>query len=269
MKGVKIAKILFEEYKNRKGIFKNLLPPEYSLPKNVKIGSKEHLLFITLHVAIDYRKDAEKLWKSAKDLFENQNTRWIYNPEKVNSNYNKLIDCFEANFKIANFVDIAIWYRICRTIAEEFESDPTNILKINNYDAIKIIQFLQNRKNKKKFPFLSGPKISSLWIRMLNEVAKIKMKNLKEVSIPVDVHIARATYRLGLINGKFIKLNNETRRKVISLWRNICSNIDIYPLQLDEPLWLLSRNGCSNAKTNKKCPLFKECPVKEFCKYSG
>ena len=36
--------------------------PEYQLPRNLKAGSREHALYLTYVISIDYMTDAEKLW---------------------------------------------------------------------------------------------------------------------------------------------------------------------------------------------------------------
>jgi len=39
----------------------------------------------------------------------------------------------------------------------------------------------------------------------------------------------------------------------------------VYPLQLDEPLWNLSRLGCSNRESGMICPVKDQCDLSKFC----
>ena len=39
--------------------------PEYQLPRNLQAGSREHALYLTYVISIDYMTDAEKLWSRA------------------------------------------------------------------------------------------------------------------------------------------------------------------------------------------------------------
>ena len=62
-KAVKIAEKLLDVFYNRKGFFQNYFMPEYILPRNLVEGSREHALYLTYVISIDYMTDAEKLWR--------------------------------------------------------------------------------------------------------------------------------------------------------------------------------------------------------------
>ena len=70
LKAIRIAGRLFEQFYNRKGIFKDYSMPEYVLPRNLKERSREHALFLTYVISIDYMTDAEKLWKKSRGAYE-------------------------------------------------------------------------------------------------------------------------------------------------------------------------------------------------------
>ena len=44
--------------------------PEYQLPRNLKAESREHALYLTYIISIDYMTDAEKLWSKARGAYE-------------------------------------------------------------------------------------------------------------------------------------------------------------------------------------------------------
>jgi hypothetical protein len=60
-RGRKVGKLLHKCFSTT-GILGNMEMPEDILPKGMKRGSLEHLMFITLTVAIDYQRDANALW---------------------------------------------------------------------------------------------------------------------------------------------------------------------------------------------------------------
>jgi hypothetical protein len=70
LKAIKIAGKLFNEFYNRKGFFKDYSMPEYVLPRNLKEGTREHALFLTYVISIDYMTDAVKLWKRYRGAYE-------------------------------------------------------------------------------------------------------------------------------------------------------------------------------------------------------
>lgn len=60
-KARKIARKLFDDFYGEKGFFKDKPMPEYVLPRALKEGTKQHALYLTYVISIDYMVDAEKL----------------------------------------------------------------------------------------------------------------------------------------------------------------------------------------------------------------
>ena len=65
------------------GIHGRTAMPEDILPQNVERGSLDHVLFVTLTVSIDYQRDANKLWESARATFADPSTRYLYEPRSL------------------------------------------------------------------------------------------------------------------------------------------------------------------------------------------
>jgi len=273
-RGSLVAEKLLQMYITT-GIFGNKAMPEDYPPQGVEIGSREHLLFLTLTVAIDYMRNADALWESARKTYEDPETRFVFFPEQLATvplGQVKTIKSALTKYKLALRPnrDTNIWLTIALTIHNEWMDDPWNFLRAMKFDALKIVEHL--KKNKAKYPNLNGEKIRSLWLRMLRDNAKINLKNLENIPIPVDVHIARATLNLGVIRGEFEGALDDFRELVVTAWmestkllRN--SGKHIIALDLDRPLWHLSRNGCSfrESVSPVSCPKFKKCPLKEYC----
>lgn len=53
---------------------------EYRLPRNLQ-GSREHTLYLTYVISVDYMTDAERLWQKARSAYELYPERFM--PEKV------------------------------------------------------------------------------------------------------------------------------------------------------------------------------------------
>jgi len=81
MKAFKIAERLFDQFYNRKGLFQDYSMPEYVLPRNLKEGTREHALFLTYVISIDYMTDAEKLWQRSRGAYELHPER--FTPERI------------------------------------------------------------------------------------------------------------------------------------------------------------------------------------------
>ncbi len=100
-----------------------------------------------------------------------------------------------------------------------------------------------------------------------------QLKNLDKVPIPVDVHIARATAATGVVSGRFEGSLNEYYEIVREAWFKSVNGIELdgrpmIALDVDEPLWHLSKYGCTKRKpTHEVCPMLNECAAKDLCIY--
>src|SRR5206468_5442257 len=136
-------------------------------------------------------------------------------------------------------------------------------------DAVEVYNQMRS-KYKKDFPYLSGAsatsKILLLWLRLLKDEANLNLFNLENLRIPMDIHIARATLTTGCLVGDFEGTFNELNEEAQRAWKESCKEgSKWYPLQLDKPLWNLSRLGCSSRMNGSPCPLRSECKLSSFC----
>jgi len=121
-------------------------------------------------------------------------------------------------------------------------------------------------------PYLRGPKIGPLWLRMLRDNVKIReVTNLDKVPIPVDIHIARATLCLGIVRGRYNGPLAPLYEHVRAAWRESVMGLALkergmIALDVDEPLWNLSKYGCSRRdKDYGRCPVRESCEAKDLC----
>ena len=262
-----VAKILYTQFNNSDdGIFGHTDMPEEVLPENVKEGSYEHLMFITLTVSIDYQRDALDLWKASRQTTNDSDTRWIYSPKEVlKKSDNELINAMQK-YKLSKKPikdSLEIWKPVSKSFYALFESDPRKLLEECNYDALEVFELMKSRC-KRYFPYLSGKKILPLWIRMMHDVVGIDLKNLEKIPIPVDVHVARATFCVGGLKGEYVGRIQDIFGKIDEVWKDACESLPYYRLQLDEPLWHLSKYGCTNRRENY-CIKSINCPVSQYC----
>lgn len=235
-----ISLALFNDHKQKKGVFE-IFPfsPEYTLPEGMEKGSDEHLLFITLTVSIDYMRDAEKLWDQSRKAWLNQEHRWIFQPKNVAKfGLEYLIDFFKKIKDRRPTKDGKIWLIICEKLLE-FDGSVLKLLEKLEFDALLIDEYLN--KNKKNFPYLNGYKIKPLWLRMIHDTAGIRLNRIEEIPVPIDVHTARMTLKI-IFNEDFDgQITPQLRERTQKAWKTILNGTPIYPLQIDQPLWLLGK----------------------------
>ncbi len=63
--------------------------------------------------------------------------------------------------------DAETWKTVASTFHEHFDGDPRNFLSLCSLNALYVLQELNNVRYR--FPYLRGPKIGPLWLRMLRE----------------------------------------------------------------------------------------------------
>jgi len=278
-RGPEVACRLFSAFQTS-GIHGLKEMPEDMLPAGVAESSLEHLLFITLTVSIDYQRDSVALWEKARAAFENPQTRYLFDPHSAHETSCEKFkqDMMETGLSQKHEKDCLIWRTISDSFLKKWQGDPRNFLADCNWDAVEILSRLRsdthtdNNKSTWDFPFLRGPKIGPLWIRMLRDNLKYEnLRSLEEVPIPVDIHVAKASLCLGLVTGEYygslVKLFDSIR----SLWKESTRGLthkgrDMIALDVDEPLWTLSRVGCkSRDNVTGKCLAMDRCEVRQYC----
>ena len=262
------------------GIFRKTETPEDIIPNGIKKGSLEHILFITLTVSIDYQRDASVLWYSSRKTFKDTETKYLFKPKSLHETPLRKIIADMQKYKLSKKPrqDANIWRTVGVTFYKKWEQNPYNFLKNCNWDSLIILKHLRNDKhfyNKRlvsDYPFLKGPKIASLWLRMLKDnVGVTQLKNFGKVPILVDIHVARATLMTGVIRVIAKIRLDEFFENVRKAWFESVKDLKIkdrpmIALDIDKPLWILSKYGCTNRdKIIGYCRAYSECVVKNFC----
>lgn len=256
------------------GVLKRAYPdppmPEDELPQGLIRDSPEYRLFLTLVVAIDYGRDADKLWATARRAQESPETRYLFHPEDLLRRTPQVIeqDLRQSGLLLGPH-DLGTWITLSRTFLERFKGDPLNLLLECNMEGPRILDCL--RHHPSDFPFLKGQKIGALWLRMLRDNAGLLLKNLEEVPIPVDVHVLRATLCLGVMIGDYEGPLDPLKERVAGVWRMAVKNQHtgegpncrpLVPLDLDDALWSLGRAHCQKRQGGPSKP---SCPAHPGC----
>lgn len=278
-KGRKVAELLYSSFSTT-GILGRTEMPEDLTPHGVARGSLDHILFLTLTVSIDYQRDAVALWRNSRETFEGAATRYLFDPKSLHETSPRQItpdmQIHELSKKPKK--DAHIWRTVGVTFFKKWESNPRNFLQSCNWNSLAILERLRtdthlyNERSVSDYPYLRGPKIGPLWLRMLRDNAGIdQLKNLDKVPIPVDIHIARASLATGVIRGRTQGQLHDLFEDIRTAWAESVKGLNtkdrpMIALDVDEPLWHLSKYGCRyRDKENGLCPVSGQCEAKEFC----
>lgn len=261
-----VAAQLTAAYKDE-GIFGNQEMPEDLAPPGVDAGSEEHMRFITLTVAIDYMRNADQLWQAARRTYADAQTRYLFDPPTVADTGPRRVmqDMQRYGLSRKPEQDAGTWQTISTTLAVHFEGRVEVLVDVAAHDAIRLLELVRSRRHAGGFPFLKGPKIGPLWVRMLHDNCGLPLVHIADVPLPVDIHTAQATIQTGCVRtGAGRGTMAQLRGAVQQVWREALAGGPAYPLRLDEPLWLLSRAGCRVTQT-WPCEFRGRCPVAGQC----
>lgn len=226
----------------KKGLLGGEVMPEDSNPHLSK-ETIENYNYYTLPMALNYQRNSYKLWESANQTWNDEETNFIFDTKQVSKSSFEQVQKALVKYKVAlqQNKQAEIWIKLSNTINELFDGDIRNLFKINDYDVNKIRHYIQ-KENKTKFPYLSGNKICNYWLYVLYQYTDIKFKNIEELTVAPDTHVVKASYRLGIITEQELNSSN-VQLIVIEKWNEILKGTKYNPIDIHTPMWLWSRNG--------------------------
>ena len=215
--------------------------PEDSNP-NLQLGSVENFIYFTLPMALNYQRNSYKLWESALVSWNDKETCDIFLPENVVGMDVEILKEKLTKYKVAlqPTKQTEIWQRLCNTIVQKLHGDIRNIFIWNDFDIVKIKNYVL--KNKKDFPYISGTKILNYWLYVISQYTDVEFVNMEQISVAPDTHVLQASVKLGLIDSKDLSKAN-IREVVSEKWKQILKGTKIKPIDIHTPLWLWSRGG--------------------------
>jgi len=250
-----IADRLFDQFYDQKGFFQGYTMPEYLLPTGMIKGSREHALYLTYVISIDYMTDARKLWSNARGAFSFYPER--FQPSTILDLADRTLTSFLRNLG-ARYPKsaLATWKKISTLLNEKYEGDPRNIT-----NTPLTIDEIRNRIDE--FPYLRGDKLFNFYLRAMGENGLLKISNFNELDIPVDAQVARFTFYTGAVKIKGQSFQgcvyeDPLRGIIQAVWRRAANELNIYQWKLDEPIWTIGSSLCAKWKCGR-------CPVEELC----
>jgi hypothetical protein len=249
-----IARMLYDQFKNKTGFFEGYEMPEYVPPSGLDRSSREYALYLTYVIAIDFQTNAVKLWSRVRNLYENDPK--LFEPEiimNLEKDYlRSIVRSLGARYPSGGADG---WKKISKILLDKYEGDPKNLTK-------EQISLEELRRRLQEFPYLRGKKLNTFYIRAMGENGLFKISDFDKLSVAVDIQVARVTFYTGAlkITGSYYGcIHHEPIRTMIEdTWSQAAKNLEIPAWYLDEPLWSVGSKLCSK----KAC---HRCPIKEFC----
>ena len=221
---------------HNKGLLGGEKMPEDENPGLDKL-SADNLLYFTLPMALNYQRNSYKLWESANKTYTDLLVKSVFNPNIVLKMNDEELRTALLKYKVA--LQPNKHPKIWRTLCNTFSRTPIDKFFTElDFDIEEIKSHIQ--KNKKDFPYLSGPKILNYWLYVLGDYTGFKFKNRQHITIAPDTHVIQASIKLGLIT-ESETMRNDIREYVAEKWTDLLKDTDTMPIDVHTPLWLWSR----------------------------
>ncbi len=200
--------------------------------------SRENYIYFTLPVSINFQRSSPAMWAAALKTYEDPATNYLFFPELVVQKRRSEVqrDLTKHKLALQKNKHTDIWIRISKTFNEFFSNDPRVLLAQGNQDIGSILNIVQ-KKQKKDFPYLSGPKMANYWLYILTCYTDAKFSNMSEISIIPDTHVQQCSIELGFTTAK------DNQVIVSKVWKELLNGSPISPVEMHPVLWNWSRNN--------------------------
>lgn len=211
---------------------------KHEVHPDLPLSSRENYLYFFLSCSLNFQRNSVALWQSALDTWNDEKTRYVFFPEKVIATPYETFqkDMVKHKLALQKNKHPMIWFTLCKTLFDFYQSDPRILLQKTDYEVEKFVYHLQKEK-KKLFPYMSGLKLSNYVLAILSWFTDLKLKDMYNLSIIPDTRIMQATVKLGIADSL------PTPQQTVDLWRELLKETQIPPHEMHSILWHWSRNN--------------------------
>jgi hypothetical protein len=248
------------------------MPEVVAVRRLEQLGAKppQIRLFLTFCAAMDRARDADKLARSATDMFEDE--PWAYEPAEVASRSLRELADVLRRFKVSqrHRTDAFAWRVIAESLLDvDAVPEVRSAIYNGRGDARELLRelALESAHGTPLFPLLSGPKISALWVRLLAYPGRAKLSSMSAVPVAVDVQVRKVTEYLGVTDTAGRRLE-KVRELIQATW---AQDVELHgaagpdgiadtPGALDPALWFYGKWGCTFCEgARRQIPISPAC----------
>jgi len=210
--------------------------------------------FLTFTCAMDRARDANRLWQDSADLFLTE--PWAFEPEDVLRRQGELATALkDSGVSQRHGPDTEAWITLARSLsAPDLSPAIWRAIVSGHGDAAELLRerLAVGVGGAPMWPMIRGPKVGPMWVRMLAFPGGATLSCLTAIPVAVDIHVRRATERLGVAATQGLDL--EKARPIIqTAWTNDVAqhgaagprSLEGTCAALDPALWFFGKYGCS------------------------
>ena len=255
----------YRAYENGKGIFRHerTILPQYALPQDLEYDPQRMETkfpnqagnYLWVLASMEKRSQTRQNIKNGRRVWANEETKWIFNPEKVvqrrledirellSTGFNYLIHDFPKNF-LYN----------ARVIVENFQGQASNI--VHNQSVEEARKRLMELKGV-------GSGIANLYIIYCTDRAIASVLDPEKIRLKIDIHKSRVPTNTDAV----IPSNGKVRRDVVApileeSYLNVCREEGLNGGKLDAAIWIVGSQICVR-KNHQSC--LDLCPLERMC----
>lgn len=224
-------------------------------------------LFLTFVAAMDRARDATRLWNNGIELFQAHPE--FFEPSEASAIPLSMLRAWLSQYGVSqrHGPDSSAWHTIARSLA--VEGNPVSrVVDSGVGNAGELLSYLRTSyMGQYRFPFLRGPKIGPMWVRMLVAPGGATIDDIGTIPVAVDVHVRRVTRNLGVVDT--LDMAEDKARQVIQdTWLAGVAATSIGGPRgvagtcaaLDPALWFFGKFGCSHCENAPQpVPIGRAC----------
>lgn len=211
---------------------------QHEVHPELPLGDRENYLYFTLPVCVNFQRSSPAMWTSALRTWQDAETRFVFFPELLAQRSIEVIRSALTKHGLALQPNkhVLIWTTIARSFHDFYHDDPRELITEAGSDAGGLVRLLQGRY-RKRFPYLSGPKLSNYWPYILSYYTDVRFSHIDEISIIPDTRILQSSVRLG------VTLPGTSSVVTAAAWQELLAGSGLAPADVHPVLWHWSRNG--------------------------
>jgi len=212
---------------------------QHEVNPGLPAGGRENYLYFTLPVCINFQRSSPAMWAAVLKTWEDPETQYLFFPERLAEVPLEQIraDLLKHKLALQPNKHVLIWTTIAKTFFDYYDSDPRKLVQNEaDSDAGKLIELLQIT-HRKRFPYLSGPKLSNYWPFILSNYTNVQFVHPEAISIIPDTHVIKSSIHLGLVP------EGASPLQVEAVWKELLAGSGINPSRVHPALWNWSRNN--------------------------
>lgn len=231
--------------------------------------------FLTFISAMDRARDADALWLRGSGLYEE--APWVFNPDAVaKRRFTELGDVLRrTGVSQRHGSDVAAWRTIAESLVDAPADDPIRVvIERGHGEAPAMLDGVQATTGSggRRYPLLQGPKIRTMWVRILAHPGGADIAGLDVLPVAVDVQVRRVTENLAVTDTAGRNLD-EVRATIQAAWDDHVraggavgpAGLENTGAALDPALWFWGKWGCSFCeRLGHKQPIHDVCRLCRF-----